>query len=189
MWLVVEVDNTTMSAANILVASDTGCPDRGTVSFWPTLPVDPCTSRTWSMHVASLLITLFAAGIVNTTRAQTHAPEAPYISRVCLWNADKETWRALDLKRAQVNRLAELRKQYPAVVDGQWMLHDDEVRIPRGIWAGGPAVDPMAAKMPTDEALQSICSNTPSFTSLQNDLRKVLSVEQLRSWERMCGGQ
>lgn len=139
------------------------------------------------MRVALLFITLFAVDAVHTAVAQTPALEMPYISRACLWNADKGTWRALDLKRVQVQRLADLRKQYPAVVDGQWMLHDDEVKIQRGAWAGGPTVDPMAANIPAAELFPSSRANTPSFTSLQNDLRKVLSLEKLRAWERICG--
>ena len=134
----------------------------------------------------------FAILVAAPAHTQYTEPDMPNISRVCLWNADKDTWRALDLDRAQVWRLNQLRQQYPAVVDGQWVDCGDEVVTSHSPWRGGPAASTTDSR---DLAAQP--GNTApgehtkgrSFHDLQEELREVLSEQELRAWERMCAPQ
>ena len=132
------------------------------------------------------LAALILLGTMGTAYAQRSYVDQPYITRVCLWNADKHTWRALDLERAQVHRLIELRKQFPAVVDGQWMDPGDEAKPPTSGWRGGPVVTSSYHGDPVPPPLPAGRASIPPFSALQTELRKVLSMEQLMEWQRMC---
>ncbi len=118
------------------------------------------------------------------------------VSRGCLWNADNSTWKELGLKHSQIARLEELREQYPAVVDGQWVVDDTALLpVPAGaepMHAGpnvstslsGPApgmrVTETKVEVPTVE-------NTARPKGLQDHLRQVLTPVQLRQWAAACG--
>lgn len=118
------------------------------------------------------------------------------ISRSCLWNADQSTWKTLGLKRAQIVRLNELRLQYPAVVDGQWVA-DEEMNIaPVPDREDHVGVDPTlstsvkGSAASTAPPAQSSVTNTAETafrpTGLQYQLREVLTPAQLRRWAEEC---
>ena len=78
------------------------------------------------------LLLLFIPAAFCTTRsavAQRAPVGQPVISRMCLWNAGKAVWRALDLHRDQVRHLNVIRQRYPAVVQGQWVSGSDSADV------------------------------------------------------------
>lgn len=142
---------------------------------------------------------LFLASVFSlsafTVKAQTSdARTQPTISRVCLWNADKDTWNTLGLKRSQIARMAELREQYPAVVDGQWVEVEDEI-MP-AIGERQSDVAPNASTSITGPALGAAATGTKiedrtpdtttRSTGLQHELRAVLTPLQLQRWAEEC---
>ena len=144
-----------------------------------------------ALRYASLVsaIVLYTAG---TARAQIAAVRPPTISRMCLWNADNATWRALGVKRDQVRHLNVIRQRYPAVVHGQWMNEADST-LADTPEAGHPT--PIGSPPSSAQGMQrgTGMSNGPSrpgvrqeHIGLQAELREVLSDEQLRLWEERC---
>jgi len=119
------------------------------------------------------------------------AEVAPRITRMCLWNADKDTWRTLGLKRDQVRRMDELRTLYPAVVNGQWG-DDPEPGASLSPEVGTPLPDGVSDAIPSAQVgltgeLGAANASTPlRVGGLQEDLRAVLTLEQLLAWGRLC---
>jgi hypothetical protein len=103
--------------------------------------------------------------------------EPPTISRMCLWNANRDTWSELDLSRSQIHRMEVIKRRYPAVVEGQWMLEDNE-RQPQA--AGNTSMTPIG-----DPVL--LASEQPR--DLQSELRAVLTPDQLAAWVAYCNDQ
>lgn len=140
-----------------------------------------------------LLICGIALCTAGTALAQGVAVRAPTISRMCLWNADKAVWRALGVKRDQVQHLNVIRLRYPAVVQGQWMNEGDTVVTTTPDGGQRPLGSPLptAQGMRAGPALNSGDNPFGPETSmerlgLQAELREVLSYEQLRLWEQLC---
>ena len=146
----------------------------------------------------SLFITciITAAGLSAQAQVDSGDVQPPTVSRGCLWNADINTWKSLGLKRSQVARMNELREQYPAVVDGQWVA-DETVFTPVPAAAdrmqaapnlstslSGPAAGAAITER-KDEARTP--ENRPRPTGLQYQLREVLTPAQLRQWAAECG--
>jgi len=141
---------------------------------------------------------LFAASLLvvgPSALAQTRTTAPPIISRMCLWNADKATWKELGLKRDHIRRMAELRARYPAVIDGQWDSRSDgDESMSLDEAASSHNAMPEAATMLSKLAERGRHgghspggSNAP-MKGLQAELREVLSVEQMRAWRRLCHG-
>lgn len=145
----------------------------------------------------SLFITciITATGLSAEAQVDSGDVQPPTVSRGCLWNADNTTWKALGLKRSQVARMNELREQYPAVVDGQWVI-DDTVLTPVPAAAermqAAPNVStslsgPAAGTATTDRKDEARTpENTTRATGLQYQLRVVLTPAQLRQWAAEC---
>ena len=152
----------------------------------------PRRSRELYLLIVCLPAVLYTAG---TATAQDAPLRPPVISRMCLWNADKEVWRSLRLYRDQVRHLNVLRQRYPAVVQGQWTSGPDsadmDTREP-----GQP--DPVVASYGSAQGLRAQASGPISGNphgpegrmqrmGLQAELREVLTYTQLRRWEALCG--
>jgi len=110
---------------------------------------------------------------------------------MCLWNAGKDTWRALGLKREQVRRMDELRALYPAVVNGQWGNDPEPGAVPAP-QVGTPVPDQMSGPHPSSsvgqgqqQALMTAAPVRPA-SGLQDALRALLTLKQLRTWDRLC---
>ena len=145
-----------------------------------------------------LIFTCIIAAAAFSAQAQvgSDGTQPPTVSRVCLWNADQSTWKSLGLKRSQIARMQELREQYPAVVDGQWVV--DEVEMsPAPIAEERIDVDPNlstsisgpaagAAKI-EKKADASTAGTAVRPTGLQHQLRAVLTPTQLKRWVAECG--
>lgn len=112
------------------------------------------------------LIFTLACSVHAPTLAQAQQTGDLAISRTCLWNADRATWSDLHAKRKQVARLERIRQRYPAVVDGQWLFHEEDAPIE-------PAGSPPA-------------TNPTAPAGLQAELREVLSAKQLARWHKLC---
>jgi len=139
---------------------------------------------------------LFATFIISFAALSAKAQDVndgtplPNISRVCLWNADRATWKELRLKKPQIERLRQLRLLYPAVVNGQWVVIDDAAPLPdEQYWVrGGPnrrqstTGHGAAAR---EKERRSTTATVPQ-EGLQNDVREVLTAKQLRNWARLC---
>jgi hypothetical protein len=80
-------------------------------------------------HWAFAFFTITCAAVSAIAQGVNAAEPLPNISRVCLWNADRDTWKELGLKKAQIERMRQLRHFYPAVVEGQWITVDDGAAI------------------------------------------------------------
>ena len=143
-----------------------------------------------------LLICGIALCTAGTALAQGVAVRAPTISRMCLWNADKAVWRALGVKRDQVQHLNVIRLRYPAVVQGQWMNDVDTLAInapdagpQKPIGTPSPSGQGMRAGPAVQSGGNPIGTGTRmEHIGLQAELREVLSDEQLRRWEELCNG-
>lgn len=130
------------------------------------------------------LIGLALCGAVLTVQAQGSSVEPPFISRSCLWNADKDTYRALHLDRDQIQGLAELRKQFPAVVDGQWIEPLEDRNAPDTEWGGAPVITTSTTSGLSTTGAPA--TSTAPTSTLQVELRKLLTTEELRAWARRC---
>lgn len=155
----------------------------------------PCGDMTLTFHRKRWLVAAFI-GIFATLAGEAqdgyNGVPLPNISRVCLWNADRVTWKALGLKKPQIERLGQLRLLYPAVVDGQWVVGDVGSPVPeKRYWVSG---DPnFRRSISSRGAATSEKENGPRLGTthlphegLQNDVREVLTPEQLRHWARLC---
>ncbi len=144
--------------------------------------------------------TLIMLGTIAFTspsaKAQEGSADAPAtISRVCLWNADQSTWKVLGLKRAQIVRMNELRLQYPAVVDGQWVA-EEEIHVAPDTGRDNAGVDPTlstslkgpaAGAAPLEKSTRTTSPETAArSTGLQYQLREVLTPAQLSRWAKEC---
>ncbi|MBL7951104.1 MAG: hypothetical protein JNM62_05235 [Flavobacteriales bacterium] len=109
--------------------------------------------------------TLYVSGVA----AQSETSDMYTISKTCLWNADRDTWSDLNLKRFQVDRLVDMRSRYPAVVGAQWVLEADE-----------PTADMSGTVTSTAN------TGVGSTRALQKELRELLSPEQLKRWHQRC---
>ncbi len=114
---------------------------------------------------------------------------------MCLWNADKATWKALGLKRDVIRKMAELRERYPAVIDGQWDSRSDgEEAMSLAAAAASHNAMPEAATMLSGLSERGRHGGPPvgagntSMKGLQAELREVLTVEQVEAWKRICHG-
>ena len=146
----------------------------------------------------SLFITciITAAGLSAQAQVDSGDVQPPTVSRGCLWNADNTTWKALGLKRSQVARMNELREQYPAVVDGQWVVNDTVVTPVPAAADRMQAAPNLSTSLSAPAAGTSIsdrkvevpaAKNTTRPTGLQYHLREVLTPVQLRQWAAECG--
>ena len=143
------------------------------------------------------LLLLFIPAAFCTTRsavAQRAPVGQPVISRMCLWNAGKAVWRALDLHRDQVRHLNVIRQRYPAVVQGQWVSGSDSADV--DLHYAGRLNRIQAASLPA-QGMRARASGKNSGNphepevrmerlGLQTELREVLSDAQLRKWEELC---
>ena len=140
--------------------------------------------------------TLIMLGTIAFTspsaKAQEGSADAPAtISRVCLWNADQSTWKELGLKRAQIVRMNELRLQYPAVVDGQWVAEEEMDVAPEPVRVD-PSLStslkgPAAGTAPLEKSTRATSPETAiRSTGLQYQLREVLTPAQLSRWAKEC---
>jgi hypothetical protein len=117
--------------------------------------------------------------------AQLNTRPEPQISRMCLWNGDRSMWSELGLTKRQIVKLENIRKRYPAVVDGQWLdeqlLQSVQETAPseKG-GAGGPDAPTIDKERPKTPPVKS--------EGLQAELRTVLSEEQLEHWQLLCAG-
>ncbi|MBL7983502.1 MAG: hypothetical protein JNM91_00820 [Flavobacteriales bacterium] len=143
-----------------------------------------------TLFVTLLSLTHSFAGSVV---AQAAGADQPTISRMCVWNANKSIWRALNLTREQIAQLDVIRRRYPAVVGGQWSVEEDRVDMyiiaPRT--AQGPAgPSPAPAPQPTGTREAAGPPRIPGarevLLGLQVELREVLSAAQLRKWAMLC---
>ncbi|MBK8498076.1 MAG: hypothetical protein IPL52_04485 [Flavobacteriales bacterium] len=121
-------------------------------------------------------------------------PGEPVISRMCLWNADRATFKQLHLKQRQIKLLNELKLKYPAVVGGQWDVESENVvpvKTQSGSDRGTNAVPAHAnsgqGALANGTKVTAAVAASPS--RLQEDLRAVLSADQLRAWAELCGGR
>ena len=148
-----------------------------------------------SVRLIRSLIIICSITVAASAAAQDASddPQPPTISRACLWNADNTTWRSLGLKHAQINQMNELRKLFPAVVDGQWVVSNDDmapapvervgaepnistsVSGPKGIVAASQTVD-----QPNTQ------TTTTRPVGLQDRLRQVLDPAQMQRWYDQC---
>ena len=136
---------------------------------------------------------------VATLSAQAQGDElssqAPTISRVCLWNADNTTWKTLGLKRSQIARMQELRLEYPAVVDGQWVGNEEDV-APAPVQNERVDAEPNistsiagpAAGAAAPVQVKEISTQPPAAApkGLQYHMREVLTPVQLQRWAKEC---
>ncbi len=131
--------------------------------------------------------------VAGTASAQDPAVRQPTITRMCLWNGDKTTWRALDLKRSQVMLLAVIRQRYPAVVAGQWNFEEDSAAT----YVPDPALSDPAFNPTATAAMRGMQGGSDPGNArssgvrkesigLQAELREVLTFSQLRKWEALC---
>ena len=140
-----------------------------------------------------VLLFTFTCGFVGPAAAQEAVADQPRISRMCVWNANKSIWRALNLTRDQIAQLDVIRRRYPAVVGGQWSVEEDSVDMyiiaPRT--APGPSgPSPTPAPQPTGTREAAGPPRIPRarevLLGLQVELREVLSAAQLRKWAVLC---
>ena len=122
----------------------------------------------------NLLLAVIVCALHAPAAAQPPRPDdSGDISRTCLWNADRTTWSELNVNRAQIERLNEIRQRYPAVVDGRWLSEEEEgalsgpVHAPGSGWGIPPA-------------------SPATTTGLQAELREVLTKKQLGRWHQLC---
>ena len=103
---------------------------------------------------------------------------------MCLWNGDKATWSKLNLSRYQVSQMEELRRQYPAVIDAQWVAEDDAPETSQA------AIGPPSTAGGVGSWLSADAPTQPptSGEQLQAELRLVLSPDQIKRWHRLCAG-
>lgn len=103
-------------------------------------------------------------------------------------------WRALHLKRNQIQHLDVIRQRYPAVVDGQWIHHADSADT--SLYLLGTS-DPIARSAPPVPSMPDGRTGKGNGRSLPNgvrveniglqaELREVLTDAQLREWETIC---
>jgi hypothetical protein len=118
--------------------------------------------------------------------AQLYTEPAPQISRMCLWNGDRNMWSELGLSKRQIIKVEDIRKRYPAVVDGQWLDEQviQSVQEPPSTEKGGAGTPSDA---PATPAVEQKVPRT-STEGLQAELRSVLSVQQLEHWQLLCAG-
>lgn len=141
----------------------------------------------------TLLIPLLL--VSATLTAQTAPPGVPVIPRSCLWNADARLWKKLGADRATKERLRELRKRYPAIVEGQWITSEDSLEADRAepstslndLRRGDPVTRTTADQGTGPGANAPIEPQPPSRPGLQAELRALLTTEQLVAWSRLCG--
>ena len=144
-------------------------------------------------HLAhSLVITSLSAVFACSVQAQGEYEDSrpKVISRACLWNGDNTMWKTLGLKHSQIAKLDELRRLYPAVVDGQWIavdeaapvpvLSDQEVGSNISSSLSGPAGSTGTA------AGSSTAGTKAQAPDLQSRLEEVLTPAQLRNWAQRC---
>ena len=140
----------------------------------------------WVFPLFSIAFSAFSAKAQGGNAAQP----LPNISRVCLWNADRDTWKELGLKKAQIERMRQLRLFYPAVVDGQWILVDDGVPIiDEPQWTRSGSQRRISTGRGTSAAATQAgrrAKTTVPQEGLQNDVREVLTPKQLRKWALLC---
>ncbi len=145
----------------------------------------------------SLIIACFITTAALSAKAQVGIDDAqlPKISRACLWNADQSTWKLLGLKRQQIERMKELRGLYPAVVDGQWIAHDEDVdqapivneqaRFSSNVSSSITGPNAGSATMDRTDGPQRP-STTTSKVGLQHEIRATLTPVQLLRWANHC---
>ncbi len=159
------------------------------------LLVNMITPFTFGAVRYSALVCAIVLCSAGTALAQGAAVRPPTISRMCLWNADKAVWRALDLNRDQVRHLNVIRQRYPAVVQGVWTSGPDSVDVNT---QDVGQQNPFGASSPSAQGMRAQASvkngGNPQgpgarieHIGLQAELREVLSDAQLRRWEELCG--
>ncbi len=141
-------------------------------------------------HWVFALFAITCVAVSATAQGVNAAEPLPNISRVCLWNADRDTWKELGLKKAQIERMRQLRLFYPAVVDGQWILVDDGVPIiDEPQWTRSGSQRRISTGRGTSAATTQAgrrAKTTVPQEGLQNDVREVLTPKQLRKWALLC---
>lgn len=135
-------------------------------------------------HWVFALFAITCVAVSATAQGVNAAEPLPNISRACLWNADRDMWKELGLKKAQIERMRQLRLFYPAVVDGQWITVDDGAPIiDEPQWTrSGPqrrGSTGRGASAATSQAGRRANATVPQ-EGLQNDVREVLTPKQLR---------
>ncbi len=147
-------------------------------------------------HIFGLVLGSAAIGfppLPAVAQTSLRANDLPTISRTCLWNADRNTWSELGLKRKQIVRLKDIRARYPAVVDGQWIVNeqndaDDADRSP--VVADtivGPDLTSNGAHGSGSAAANGQPWGGVAVSGLQAELRAVLTPKELLRWSRLCG--
>lgn len=155
------------------------------------------SNQSFILLTRSLTIAFFITIATLSTQAQVGNDDAqlPDISRVCLWNADHSTWKLLKLKRHQIERMNELRGLYPAVVDGQWIAHDEDVdQVPSvkeqarfSSNVSSSIIGPDAGSATMDRTVEpNSPATTTSKVGLQQEIRATLTPVQLLRWANHC---
>lgn len=150
--------------------------------------------NTLPMRLVLPITLLLAAStwLALPARSQTTLADAdiPRISRTCLWNADRDTWKKLHLKRKQVLRMNDIRSRYPAVVEGQWIISEQTEAIDMGYTvATADSTNPVDFSSSNGSPAHGSTgqpAGTPSGSGLQAELRSVLTAKQLMTWKRLC---
>lgn len=139
-------------------------------------------------------VALCSAALSAVAQTNLRLNDLPIISRTCLWNADRDTWSELGLKRKQVVRLKDIRARYPAVVDGQWIVNEenDADDAGRSTIGADTIVGPDLTSNGTHGSGSALPDRQPwggrPVSGLQAELRSVLSPKELLEWSRLCGG-
>lgn len=139
-----------------------------------------------------IIFSFTTAAFTADAQVATGDDQLPDISRVCLWNADQSTWKLLKLKRHQIERMNELRALYPAVVDGQWITHDEDLdqapsleeRSRISADPNTPVSGPNATLGGTGGPISPAPTN--SKACLQHEIRTTLMPVQLLRWANHC---
>jgi len=142
--------------------------------------------------VVMLLSGMFICISHAVAQGADHAAAEPVISRMCLWNADRATWKQLDAKRKQIKLLNEIKLKYPAVIGGQWDVeseNDDEVapQVGNERHTTGAPLNNRPAQPALASDAQAKAPPQPALSRMQAELRAVLTPRQLRAWAERCG--
>ncbi|MEO8589109.1 MAG: hypothetical protein ABI432_07070 [Flavobacteriales bacterium] len=112
-----------------------------------------------------------------TPDAQVPAQKSAY--HECFVTAGPSTWKALGLDDQQATRVADLQSRYKA-----------EMNPPKEE-KKGKATAPKATTAPVDktgtvEAVAPDAMEMPQFASVDDELRSILTPQQLTLWEKKC---
>ncbi len=147
--------------------------------------------RIFGLVLGSAAVGLSVLPVVAQTSLRVN--DLPTISRTCLWNADRNTWSELGLKRKQIVRLKDIRARYPAVVDGQWIVNEqnDADDAERSNVAADTIVGPDLTSNGAHASGSPVPNGQPwgraRVSGLQAELRAVLTPKELLRWSRLCG--